>query len=117
MSSDDLDGLRMLRDRAPAGMDIAAGEYDYDLPYFNRMITHGAVDVLQADASRCAGLRGFLRVAALCESRSIPLSAYCCPALQVHACCAVRPAVHLEFFHDHDRIERMLFEGAVRPRD
>ena len=116
VSSDDLDGLRLLRDRAPAGMDIAAGEYGYALPYFDRMLAAGAVDVLQADASRCGGISGFLRVAALCEARSIPLSAHCCPALHVHACCAAGPAVHLEFFHDHQRIEQMLFDGAVDPR-
>src|SRR5262249_43895472 len=56
VSSDDLEGLRLLRDRAPAGMNIAAGEYGYDLPYFRRMLEAGAVDVLQADASRCAGV-------------------------------------------------------------
>ena len=38
VSSDDLGGLRFLRDRAPAGMAIAAGEYGYDLPYFHRML-------------------------------------------------------------------------------
>jgi len=52
VSSDDLDGLRLLRDRAPAGMEIAAGEYGYDLFYFRRMLEAGAVDVLQADATR-----------------------------------------------------------------
>jgi L-alanine-DL-glutamate epimerase-like enolase superfamily enzyme len=56
VSSDDLDGLRLLRDRAPAGMEIAAGEYGYDLGYFRRMLAAGAVDVLQADATRCGGL-------------------------------------------------------------
>ena len=117
VSSDDLDGLRLLRDRAPSGMNIAAGEYGYALPYFDRMLAAEAVDVLQVDASRCAGISGFLRAAALCEARSVPLSAHCCPALHVHACCAARPAVHLEYFHDHERIERMLFDGAVDPRD
>ena len=36
VSSDDLDGLRLLRDRAPAGIAITAGEYGYDAPYFRR---------------------------------------------------------------------------------
>ena len=90
VSSDDLDGLRLLRDRAPAGMDIAAGEYGYDLPYFRRMLEAGAVDVLQADATRCAGITGFLRVGALCEARSLPLSAHCAPSLHVHPACACR---------------------------
>src|SRR5205814_6863323 len=51
VSSDDLSGLRLLRDRAPAGMEIAAGEYGYDVQYFRRMLEAGSVDVLQADAN------------------------------------------------------------------
>ena len=54
--SDDLEGLRLIRDRAPASIDITAGEYGYDLVYFRRMCEAGAVDVLQADATRCAGV-------------------------------------------------------------
>jgi L-alanine-DL-glutamate epimerase-like enolase superfamily enzyme len=115
VSSDDLEGLRLLRDRAPAGMDIAAGEYGYDLHYFRRMLEAGAVDVLQADATRCAGITGFLRVGALCEARCLPLSAHCAPSLHAHPCCALAPLRHLEFFHDHDRIEHMLFDGALTP--
>jgi len=115
VSSDDLDGLRLLRDRAPAGMQIAAGEYGYDLPYFERMLAAGAVDVLQADATRCAGITGFLQVAALCEARSLPLSAHCGPSMHVHPCCAARPVCHIEYFHDHVRIEHMLFDGVLTP--
>src|SRR5581483_809732 len=87
VSSDDLAGLHLIRDRAPAGMEIAAGEYGYDLWYFRRMLEAEAVDVLQADATRCAGITGFLRVGALCESRSLPLSSHCGPSLHVHPCC------------------------------
>jgi len=113
--SDDLEGLRLLRDSGPAGMDIAAGEYGYDLLYFRRMLEAGAVDVLQADASRCAGITGFLRAAALCEANSIPLSAHCAPSLHAHPCCAVTPIRHVEYFHDHVRIEHMLFDGTLTP--
>jgi L-alanine-DL-glutamate epimerase-like enolase superfamily enzyme len=115
VSSDDLEGLRLLRDRAPAGMEIAAGEYGYDLSYFRRMLEAGAVDVLQADATRCAGITGFLRVGALCESHGLPMSAHCAPTLHVHPCCSLPPFRHLEYFHDHDRIEHMLFDGAPTP--
>ncbi len=115
VSADDLDGLRLLRDRSPAGMDIAAGEYGYDLWYFRRMLEAGAVDVLQADASRCAGITGFLQVAALCQARCLPLSAHCAPSLHAHPCCAVLPLRHLEYFHDHVRIEHLLFDGALTP--
>ncbi len=115
VSSDDLDGLRLIRDRAPAGMRIAAGEYGYDLWYFERMLAAGAVDVLQADASRCAGITGFLRVAPLVEARSLSLSAHCCPSLHVHPCCAIANLWPIEYFHDHARIEHMLFDGALTP--
>jgi L-alanine-DL-glutamate epimerase-like enolase superfamily enzyme len=115
VSSDDLEGLRLLRERAPAGMDIAAGEYGYDLFYFRRMLEAGAVDVLQADATRCAGITGFLRVSALCEARSLPLSAHTAPSLHAHPCCALTPVRHVEYFHDHVRLEHMLFDGALTP--
>jgi L-alanine-DL-glutamate epimerase-like enolase superfamily enzyme len=115
VSSDDLDGLHLIRDRAPAGMDIAAGEYGYDLWYFRRMLEAGAVDVLQADASRCGGITGFMRVGALCEARSLQLSAHCGPSLHVHPGCALTPFRHLEYFHDHARIEHMFFDGALTP--
>lgn len=117
VSSDDLDGLRLIRDSAPAGLEIAAGEYGYDVHYFRRMLDAGAVDVLQADASRCAGITEFLRVGALCRSHSMPLSAHTSPSLHAHVCCAVAALRHLEYFHDHARIEAMLFDGALRPLD
>ena len=117
VSSDDLEGLRLIRDRAPAGMDIAAGEYGYELQYFDRMIAAGAVDVLQADATRCCGITGLIKTSALCESRSIPLSAHCAPSLHVHLGCALLPMRHLEYFFDHVRIESMLFDGFAAPRD
>jgi L-alanine-DL-glutamate epimerase-like enolase superfamily enzyme len=112
VSSDDLEGLRLVRDRAPAGMDIAAGEYGYDLYYFRRMLDAGAVGVLQADATRCAGITGFLQVGALCDAYNMPLSSHTASALHVHPCCAVGRVRHLEHFHDHERIERMLFDGV-----
>jgi L-alanine-DL-glutamate epimerase-like enolase superfamily enzyme len=117
VSSDDLDGLRLIRDRAPTGMNIAAGEYGYDLWYFRRMLEAGAVDVLQADASRCAGITGFLRVGPLTESRSMNLSAHCAPSLHVPACCATQNLHPMEYFHDHVRIEHMFFDGALTPVD
>jgi L-alanine-DL-glutamate epimerase-like enolase superfamily enzyme len=117
VSSDDLDGLRMLRDRAPAGMDITAGEYGYDAGYFRRMLAAGGVDVLQADATRCGGITGYLGAAALCDAFHVPMSAHCAPALHMHPACATRASRHVEYFHDHVRIERMLFDGVPEPVD
>ena len=115
VSSDDLKGLRLIRDRAPGGMEIAAGEYGYNIDYFHRMLDAGAVDVLQADATRCCGFTGFLQAATLCEAHHVPFSAHCAPALHLHVCCAVRPLRHAEYFHDHVRIERMIFDGVAEP--
>lgn len=115
VSSDDLDGLRLLRDRAPAGMDIAAGEYGYDAYYFARMIESGAVDCLQADPTRCGGFTGFAQTAALCDAHGLDISAHCAPQLSVHACAAAWHLRHLEYFHDHVRIESMLFDGVLEP--
>jgi L-alanine-DL-glutamate epimerase-like enolase superfamily enzyme len=117
VSSDDLEGLRLLRDRAPAGMAIAAGEYGYDAWYFRRMLEAGAVDVLQADATRCAGITGFMRAAALAWAHQVPLSSHCAPALHVTPCCCAPHVAHMEYFHDHVRIESMLFDGAPQPVD
>lgn len=117
VSSDDREGLRLMRDRAPAGMNIAAGEYGYDIRYFREMLEAGSVDVLQADVTRCAGITEYLGIGALCEACEIPLSGHTAPALHLALGCAVPRMCHLEYFHDHVRIEEMLFEGVVRPRN
>ncbi|UGS38335.1 D-galactarolactone cycloisomerase [Capillimicrobium parvum] len=115
VSSDDLDGLRLLRDRAPAGLAIAAGEYAYALEDVARMLAAGAVDVQQVDVTRCGGITELVRAGALCQALGVPLSAHCAPAVSVHACCAVQRLAHLEYFHDHVRIERLLFDGTLEP--
>jgi len=58
VSSNDLEGLRLIRDRAPAGMAVTAGEYGYNPEYFRRMLDARAVDVLQADVTRACGATG-----------------------------------------------------------
>jgi L-alanine-DL-glutamate epimerase-like enolase superfamily enzyme len=117
VSSDDLEGLRLLRGRVPAGMEIAAGEYGYDNQYFRRMADAGAVDVLQADATRCGGVSGFLAAGAIGDAWGLPMSAHTAPSIHAHLCCAIPRVRNLEYFHDHTRIERMLFDGALQPHD
>ncbi len=115
VSSDDLDGLRLIRDRAPAGMQIAAGEYGYDIFYFRRMLAAGSIDVQQADITRCGGVTGFLQVAALCQAYNVPLSGHTAPSLHAHVACAVPCFKNLEYFHDHVRIESEFFDGFLKP--
>jgi L-alanine-DL-glutamate epimerase-like enolase superfamily enzyme len=116
VSSDDLEDLKLIRRLAPAHMEIAAGEYGYTADYFRRMLESGAVDVQQADLSRCGGITGFLQVAALCNAHHVDLSAHCAPALHLHAACAAPRFRHQEWFHDHVLIEELLFDGAPVPK-
>ncbi|MGI8574686.1 MAG: enolase C-terminal domain-like protein [Egibacteraceae bacterium] len=116
VTSDDLAGLRLLRDRGPAGMDVTAGEYGYDLPYFRDMLRAGAVDCMQADVTRCGGITAVQRVSALCDAETIDLSAHCAPAISAHAFTAVWHLRHLEYFHDHIRVEERLFDGLPEQR-
>jgi L-alanine-DL-glutamate epimerase-like enolase superfamily enzyme len=117
VTSDDLDGLAFVRINAPAGMEIAAGEYGYTLDDFARLLETPSIDVIQADATRCGGISGFLQVATLCDARHIDLSGHCAPAAHRHVACAAPRLRHLEWFHDHVRIEHLIFDGAPQPKD
>ena len=113
VSSDDLAGLRRVRERAPGGLDIAAGEYAWAPWLAQQLLDAHAVDVLQLDVTRCLGITGFLQAAALAEAHHLDVSAHCAPQLSAHACVAVRRLRHLEYFHDHTRIESMVFDGIL----
>ncbi len=117
VSSDDLAGLSALRRLMPPPIEVAAGEYAYTADYVRTMLQAEAVDVQQADVTRCGGITGFLQIAALCDAFHTDLSGHCAPALHLHVACAAPRFRHLEWFHDHVRIEHMLFDGAPRPRD
>jgi len=108
VSSDDLDGLRLVRDATAA--DVAAGEYGWDLPYFQRLVT--AVDCVQVDVTRCGGITEWQRIAALAAAHNLDVSGHCAPHVHLDAALATPNLRHLEWFHDHVRIESMLFAGA-----
>ena len=114
VSSDHLDGLAEVRAQTP--IDVTAGEYGYDLFYFERMCAAGAVDCLQADVSRCAGISEWLRVAGLAEAHGLDISAHCAQSLHAHPACSVANVRHLEYFADHARLDRMIFDGVLDPK-
>lgn len=114
VSSDDLAGLHEVRDAVRA--DVTAGEYGFDLYYFRRMCEAGAVDCLQVDASRCGGITEWLRAAAVAASYGLEVSGHCGPHLHAHVAAATPNLRHLEWFHDHVRIESMLFDGTLDPQ-
>jgi L-alanine-DL-glutamate epimerase-like enolase superfamily enzyme len=113
VSSDHLDQLRQVRDRAP--MAIAAGEYGYDPWYFQAMLRAGAVDVLQADVTRCLGVTGWLKAAELAWAAGVEFSAHTAPSIHAQLGCVAPAIAHVEYFHDHARIEQLFFDGAPRP--
>ncbi len=117
VSSDDTAGLAFVRGRVPARVEVAAGEYGYNADDFRRWLEAGAVDVLQADVTRCGGVTGFLQAGAVADAHHVDLSGHCGPSAHLHVACAVPRLRHLEWFHDHARIEHMLFDGAPVPED
>jgi L-alanine-DL-glutamate epimerase-like enolase superfamily enzyme len=114
VSSADVDGLRMIRDRGPGGLDVAAGEYAFVPADFLNIVD--SVDCLQADVTRCGGITGLLQAGGLAAGHSVDLSGHCAPQVSAQALCAVPRLRHLEYFHDHVRIESMFLEGALSPR-
>ncbi len=113
VSSEDRAGLRLLRERGPAGLAIAAGEYEWDLPRFAALAR--CVDIAQADVTRIGGITPMLGADGICKALQRGFSAHCAPAISAHACCAMETLEHLEYFHDHVRVEAMLFDGTLDP--
>jgi L-alanine-DL-glutamate epimerase-like enolase superfamily enzyme len=113
VTSDDRIGLRMMVEQAPAIMQIAAGEYVYVLDDARLLLEAHAVDVLQADVTRCGGVTNFLKLGEACEICHFPYSAHTCPSVHTSLCCALVSSINVEYFHDHARIEHMIFDGAI----
>ncbi len=117
VTSDNLKGLRFIREHAPKKINIAAGEYGYNLPYFDKMLHEGAVDILQADATRCGGISYFMKAGYMAEAYQVPFSSHCAPSLHLHATLALPSFYISEYFHDHIRIEKMFFDGVTFPKN
>jgi L-alanine-DL-glutamate epimerase-like enolase superfamily enzyme len=113
VSSADFSGLRLVREHSQ--LDVAAGEYAYVPADFRNLV--GCVDCLQADVTRCGGITGLLVVAGLAAAHGLEVSGHCAPQLSAHALCGVERLRHLEYFHDHVRVERLLFDGVLEPHD
>ena len=117
VTSANLKGLHFIREHAPFKINVAAGEYGYNLPYFDKMLHAGAVDILQADATRCGGISYFMKVGYMAEAYEIPFSSHCAPSLHLHAALALPSFYIAEYFHDHIRIEKMFFDGVTKPKN
>ena len=113
VSSQDLAGLAAVRRQVLP--DVAAGEYSWSLADSARLIAAGAVDCLQLDVTRCGGVTEFLRGSALAAAHNLQVSGHCAPNLHARVGAAVPNLRHVEYFHDHQRIERLLFDGALDP--
>ncbi len=113
VSSDHLAGLRVVRDAVDA--DVAAGEYGTGLPYFQHLCAADAIDCLQADVSRCGGITEWLRIAVVAAAHGLEISGHCAPHLSTAVAAATPNFRHLEWFHDHVRIENLFFDGTLDP--
>jgi L-alanine-DL-glutamate epimerase-like enolase superfamily enzyme len=117
VSSDDREGMAFVRAHIGPDIDIAAGEYSYTLDDVRMMLKAQAVDVQQVDITRVGGVTAFMQAGALCDAHHIDLSGHCAPSAHLHPACAAPRFRNLEYFHDHVRIEHMLFDGAPRAED
>jgi L-alanine-DL-glutamate epimerase-like enolase superfamily enzyme len=75
------------------------------------MCVAGAVDCLQLDVTRCGGITGWLRAAAVADAFGLQVSGHCAPSLHVAPALAIPNLRHVELFADHERLEPMLFDG------
>src|SRR5207302_2485572 len=115
VTSDDVEGLRTLKESLP--LDVTAGEYGYSSEYFRDLLRARAVDVAQVDIGRCGGVTEWLRIAAQCNTAKVPLSGHCQPQLHLHPAMAAENVRHLEYFHTHARVDRLIFDGVAVPKD
>jgi L-alanine-DL-glutamate epimerase-like enolase superfamily enzyme len=109
-----LDQLAFIRQHS--SVPIASGEYAYHIYDIRNVLEAKAVDIMQIDATRCLGITGCLQAAALAHAFGVPLSTHTAPSIHAHLGCAVPQIEHLEYFHDHVRIEEMLFDGVLQPQ-
>jgi L-alanine-DL-glutamate epimerase-like enolase superfamily enzyme len=117
IQAEDLAGMRFLREKFPATLPLTTGEYLSDPAAFREVLLAGAADILQPDVTRCRGVTGFLKAAALCESFNIPISSHCAPSLHLPLGCAVPNLVHMEYFFDHVRIENLIFDHSLELKE
>jgi L-alanine-DL-glutamate epimerase-like enolase superfamily enzyme len=113
----DFGGMLFVKMHVPVKCRIASGEYGYELSYFKKMIGMGSVDVVQADATRCGGISNFLKAGFISEAYNLPFSSHCAPSVHLHAALHLPAFEIAEYFHDHARIENMLFDGVIHPVD
>lgn len=117
VSSDDRAGLAFVRERTPSAMEVAAGEYGFRIYDFQDLLDAGAADVLQVDVTRCGGITSMLAIADVIRYRHIPISTHTAPNAHLHPALAIPGVRHMEWFHDHVRIESTLFDGARSPEN
>jgi L-fuconate dehydratase len=120
---DDLLGYRAVRD-ALAPMRIAGGEHLANQVLFKNAIALGAMDVVQADAVRLAGLPEFLGVALLAAEAGLPvaphvgdmgqLHQHLVPFLRVGLGMPLLPLEHIPHVADHFAEPCVIEDGHYR---
>ena len=110
------DPAALARVRRSLDCDVAAGEYCFEPLDAGRLLDADAVDCLQLDATRCGGYTGWFRAVALAEARHLQVSGHCAPYLHAPVAAATASLRHVEWFHDHQRIEQRLLDSPAPAR-
>jgi len=111
VSSQDLAGLAAVRSQVLP--DVAAGELQLVAGRFCAADRGRGGGLLATRPDPLRRISEFMRGAALAAAHSMQVSAHCAPTLHAHVGAATANLRHVEYFHDHQRIERLLFDGAL----
>lgn len=96
LPSDDVAGHAVLAARSP--VPIAAGEHLQGRFEFKQYLDRGAASVLMPDAPLTGGVSEWLRIAALAEAASVPVTPHFLPELHIHLAAAAKSATFVEHF-------------------
>lgn len=88
IAPEDVEGLAEVRRNAP--MPIAAGENEFTLPAYRRLLDAEAVDFLQPNITRAGGVSGLLAIGRMCEEAGIRLAPH-----GVGGCAAIGAALNV----------------------
>jgi L-rhamnonate dehydratase len=99
--ADDYWAYRALKRRLPPGVLLATGEHEATRWGFRLLLEQGGADVIQPDVTWCGGLTELRRIAALAESRGVPVIPHGSSVYSYHLAAARPDSPFCEFLMMH----------------
>ncbi len=115
---DDLDGMAHIA--SVLDTPIAAGENDYGLRGFRRLLEGNVVDIPMIDLQRVGGISAWMQVAAMASAWGKPVVPHVFPEISIHLLAATPSAPFLEYVPWWEVLfveTPKLVEGGMRPLD